>query len=151
MTLLFALTRLTTGSTRMSRVLDEPGQKSRRIEICKKISIQSESVVSQVSWWIPIHFNSSRNSIQRHFSFVAYMNLLIRKCSKLTCNVEEKFLGKELWFCLYQPLHPPIYPMLSNQFWKLPCDPCLSLSCHLSEYNPICRTNKRVKLMLNYC
>jgi len=29
--------RLTTGSTRMSRVLDEPGQKSTRIEICKKI------------------------------------------------------------------------------------------------------------------
>lgn len=40
--------------------------------------------------------------------------------------------------------------MLSNQFWKLPCDPCLSVSCHLSEYNPICRTNKRVELLLNY-
>jgi len=31
-------TRLTTGSTRMSRVLDESGKKSTRIEICKIIS-----------------------------------------------------------------------------------------------------------------
>jgi len=33
-------TQLTTGSTQMSQVLDEPGQKSTRIEICKKISTQ---------------------------------------------------------------------------------------------------------------
>jgi len=31
-------TRLTTGSTWMSRVLDESGQKLTRIKICKKIS-----------------------------------------------------------------------------------------------------------------
>jgi len=34
------LTRLTTGSTWMSRVLGELGQKSTRIEICKQISTQ---------------------------------------------------------------------------------------------------------------
>jgi len=33
-------TRFTTGSTRMSQVLDEPGQKSTCIEIYKKISTQ---------------------------------------------------------------------------------------------------------------
>jgi len=30
------------GSTQMSRVLNEPGQKSTRIEICKKISTQPD-------------------------------------------------------------------------------------------------------------
>jgi len=34
---------LTTGSTRVSRVLDEPGQKSTRIKICKRISTQPDS------------------------------------------------------------------------------------------------------------
>jgi len=36
-------TLLTMGSTRVSRVLGESGQKSIRIEICKKISTQSGS------------------------------------------------------------------------------------------------------------
>jgi len=35
-------TRLTTGSTQMSRVLNEPGQKLTRIEIYKKISTQPD-------------------------------------------------------------------------------------------------------------
>jgi len=41
-------TRLTTSSTRMSRVLNEPGQKSTRIEICKKISTQPDPN----PWWV---------------------------------------------------------------------------------------------------
>jgi len=40
-------TRLTTGSTRMSRVLNELGQKSTRIEICQKISTQHDPN----PWW----------------------------------------------------------------------------------------------------
>jgi len=35
-------TRFTTGSTRVSRVLGEPGQKLTRIEICKKISTEPD-------------------------------------------------------------------------------------------------------------
>jgi len=35
------------GSTRMSQVLNEPGQKSVRIEICKKISTQ----LGPNPWW----------------------------------------------------------------------------------------------------
>ena len=40
-------TRLTMGSTRMSQVLNELGQKSTRIEICKKNSTQPD----QNPWW----------------------------------------------------------------------------------------------------
>ena len=39
--------RLTTGSIRMNRVLNEPDQKSTHIEICKKISTQPSSN----PWW----------------------------------------------------------------------------------------------------
>ena len=54
-------TRLTTGSTRMSRVLDEPGQKLTRIEICKKKfnPIRPEPVVSRVGSQVPTYFDSS--------------------------------------------------------------------------------------------
>ena len=41
-------TRLITGSTQMNRVLDEPGQISTRIGICKKISTQPDPN----PWWV---------------------------------------------------------------------------------------------------
>jgi len=43
-------TRLTTDSTRMSRVVDEPDQKSTCIEICKKIKI-----------YVPTHFDNFKD------------------------------------------------------------------------------------------
>jgi len=52
-------TRLTMGSTQVSRVLDELGKKSTRIKICKKFSTQLGLVVSQVGSWVPTHFDSS--------------------------------------------------------------------------------------------
>jgi len=49
------------GSTRVSRVLDESGQKSTRIEICKNNLIQPEPVISQINLQVSTHFYSSNN------------------------------------------------------------------------------------------
>jgi len=57
-------TRLTTGSTRVSRVLDEPGQKSTCIEICKKISTQPDPN----PWWAELArwFQSILTALQKN-------------------------------------------------------------------------------------
>jgi len=43
----------------VSRVLDQPGQKLTRIEICKKNLTQPESVMCRIELPIPTHFDSS--------------------------------------------------------------------------------------------
>jgi len=50
-----------TGSTRVNRVLGEPGKKSTRIEICKKKfnPIHPEPVVSRVGSRVSTHFDNS--------------------------------------------------------------------------------------------
>jgi len=60
------LTRLTRGSTRMSQVLNESGQKSTRIEIYKKISTQPDPVMSGVGSRIQTHFDSSNEIYQNY-------------------------------------------------------------------------------------
>jgi len=63
-------TRLTTGLTQVSQVLNEPGQKSTHIEICKKKfnPTRPEPVVSRVGPRVPTHFDSSTfPNIIQHF------------------------------------------------------------------------------------
>jgi len=62
-------TRLTTGD----RALDESGQKSTRIEICKKISTQPKLVMSRVGLWILTHFDSPSHDPPNFLNFLYYI------------------------------------------------------------------------------
>jgi len=52
-------TQFTTGSTRVSRVLDGLDQKSTCIKVCKRISTQPEILVGRVGSKVPTNFDNS--------------------------------------------------------------------------------------------